>query len=338
VSAPESRGAWDTDVLRRLGPAVSRPAAEADAPPETSEEPPAEPDSRPARESPWESRPARRLAKRSGTGPWRRRLAVLSGVLRSDDEPDRRTEDTARCQTAVSTGRRVAVLAAHGGAGATTLTAGLGMMLAAVRSDYVAVLAGRPDRQVLQRRLGCEQPSSMRAARDLLVAHQVDPNVASLDHLAVPGRTRLRAVTQSDDADVVVHGADHLSRLHAVTLVDVGPVTDHPVLDNAHGVVVVGRLSVDGVAQVHQVLGELADRVPLRRLQVVLVETGVDSGVPLAVAHTLLEAYDVAVSALPSDRHLATGTTISLALLSDAAAGALTEIAAHALDIVTARP
>jgi MinD-like ATPase involved in chromosome partitioning or flagellar assembly len=287
--------------------------------------------------SPWQSRQARRLAGRGGTTPWRRRLAVLAGVFRSDDEPERRTRATTRCQTAVSTGRRVAVVAAHGGAGATTVTVGLGMVLATIRNDQVSVVAGRADRQALQHRVGLDQATNTRAVRDLLVAHQSDPNVASLDHLAVPDVKGLRAATESDDHAVVTEGADHLSRRHSVTLVDVGPITDHPVLATSHGIVVVGRLSIDGVAHVHGVLGELAGRVPLRRLQVVLVESGLDTGVNLPTAQKLLKAYDVPVSSLPSDLHLATGTRVSLPQLSDPAAVALTEVAAQAFDIVTAR-
>lgn len=357
---PRGGVSWDSEMLRRLGPS-SKPAHRKDpqspsgngiaaAPPEAASA--AAPRSThevasgiaPAGDaeadggaSPWDSRPARRLASRSGTPPWRRRLGLLSGVFTSDDEPDRRTRATTRCQTAVSTGRRVAIVAAHGGGGATSLTVGLGMMLAAIRNDSVAVLAGRADRQVLQRRLGCEQPTSTVTVRDLLVAHQSDPNVASLDHLAVPGVKGLRAVTQSEDPIVVTECADHLSRRHAVTLVDVGSETRHPVLTTAHGVVVVGRLSLDGVAQVHSVLGELRGQVPARRLQVVLVDTGLETGVTVPTAEKLLAGYDVPTDVLPADLHLLSGTRISPSLLSEPAAVALTEIAARALDIVTAR-
>ena len=262
---------------------------------------------------------------------------MLTGFFRSDDEPERLTRATTHCQTAVSTGRRVAVVAAHGGAGATTVAVGLGMVLATIRNDSLAVVAGRADRQALQHRVGLDQPTSTRAVRDLLVAHQSDPNVAPLDHFAVPAVKGLRAATESDDPAVVTEGADHLSRRHAVTLVDVGPVTDHPVLGASHGIVVVGRLSIDGVAHVYGVLGELAAGVQLRRVQVVLVESGLDTGVNLMAAQKLLMPYDVPVAVLPSDLHLATGTRISLPLLSAPAAVALTEIAAQALDIVTAR-
>lgn len=343
------RGSWDTEVLRRLGstsvasatepsPAVEGAVVGSGGDTPASTQPGSEPEIETgAGGSPWDSRQARRLARRDGTRPWRRRVAVLTGVFRSDDEPERRTEAVTRCQTAVSTGRRVAVVAAHGGAGASTLTVGLGLVLATIRNDFVAVLAGRSDRQVLQHRLGCKQPSSARAVRDLLVAHRSDPNVASLEHLAVPDAPGLRAVTSSDDPAVVTDSADHLSRRHAVTLVDVGPQTDHPVIGSAHGVVVVGRLSLDGVALVHEVLGELVRRVPAARLQVVLNQTGTDSGVTLPVAQKLLGSYGVPVSALPPDLHLATGTTVSLSLLSGPATVALTEVAAQALDIVSAR-
>jgi MinD-like ATPase involved in chromosome partitioning or flagellar assembly len=210
-------------------------------------------------------------------------------------------------------------------------------VLAGIRNDAVAVLAGRPDRQALQHRLGCAQPTSTQEVRDLLVAHQSDPNVASLEHLAVPGAAGLRAVTASEDPDVVASCADHLSRRHAVTLVDVGTRTDHPAVASSHGVVVVGRLSLDGVAQVHEALGELANRVPAQRLQVVLVESGVDTGLSVAAAEKLLEPRGVPVDTLPLDLHLATGVQVSVPHLSDQAAVALTEVAARMLDIVTTR-
>jgi MinD-like ATPase involved in chromosome partitioning or flagellar assembly len=153
----------------------------------------------------------------------------------------------------------------------------------------------------------------------------------------VPGAPGLRAVTASDDRDVVASCADHLSRRHAVTLVDAGTRTDHPALGSAHGIVVVGRLSLDGVAQVHQALGDLTQRVPRQRLQVVLVATGMDTGLTLAAAEKLLETRGVPVDALPLDLHLATGVRVSVPHLSDPTTVALTEIAARALDIVTAR-
>ena len=346
-STPHDTASWDTEVLRRLGPGARQDAPDAAdgaaGDETTSKESTVPPGTDPpdtdtdTATTPWESRQARRLAGRSATTPWQRRVAALSGVFRSDDEPERRTRATARCQTAVSTGRRVGVVAAHGGAGATTVTAGLGLVLAGIRNDSVAVLAGGPDRQVLQHRLGCDRPSSTSAVRDLLVAHQSDPNVASLEHLAVPGAPGLRAVTDSEDRGVVADCADHLSRRHAITLVDAGTRTDHPALGSAHGVVVVGRLSLDGVAQVHQTIGELTRRVPAQRLQVVLVATGVDTGLSVATAEKLLERRGVPVDTLPLDLHLATGVQVSVAHLSDPAAIALTEVAARALDIVTAR-
>lgn len=135
---PGESGSWDTEVLRRLVP--SEPASpspgggrhvQSDSPVQPVEPVPAERQKptdpvQPAETgaSPWDSRLARRLAHRHGTPPWRRRLRVLAGVVRSDDGPERRTRATAQCQTAVSTGRRVAVVSAHGGAGGTTLTVG----------------------------------------------------------------------------------------------------------------------------------------------------------------------------------------------------------------------
>lgn len=260
---------------------------------------------------------------------------VLHGIVGSDDTPERLTQATTRCQTAVSTGRRVSVVAAHGGAGASTLTAGLGMVLARIRNDSVAVIAGREDRQLLQHRLGCTEPTSAHAVRELLIAHQSDPNVASLDHLAVPGVPGLRAVTQTEDPAVVLDAAYHLSRRHAVTLVDTGPLVDHPAVVSAHGVLLVGRLSLDGVALVHHALRELAQRLALHRVLVVLVEGG-DTGLSGAAAAKLLAAYDVPTVVLPADRHLASGSRISVRLLSDRTGLALTEIAAQTLGVVTA--
>jgi hypothetical protein len=95
--------------------------------------------------------------------------------------------------------------------------------------------------------------------------------------------------------------------------------------------------SFDGVAQVADVLTELGDRMPLSRQQVVLVDTGVDSGLPQRTARRLLAPYAVPVSVLPADRHVAAGARVSLALLSDRSKVAVAEIAALALGVATGR-
>ncbi len=93
---------------------------------------------------------------------------------------------------------------------------------------------------------------------------------------------------------------------------------------------------LDGVALVDHLLGEFAGRIPSRRLQVVLVHNGRDTGITMATARKLLDAHNVPMAELPADVHLATGARVSLPLLSDAVALALTEIAAQTLEIVTA--
>ncbi|MET0695689.1 MAG: hypothetical protein ABWY56_17280 [Propionibacteriaceae bacterium] len=373
--AEESQPAWDSAVLHRLR-SVPAPTAVADTPVEDAVPAAtgatvarrASPDTRPTPDpsprapsgaasgsdpdpsagdataagaethgSVWDSPQARQLGARYATRSWRRALTTFTGISRSDTTPDRWTETVTQCQTAISTGRRVAVVAAHGGAGASTLTVVVGLLLANLRRDSVAVLAGRPDRQVLQHRLGCREAASAVEVRDLLAAHPGNPTAVSLVNLRVPDTTCLRAVTDSDDPDVVAEVADQLSRRHAVTLIDAGPTTRHPVLASAHGVLVVGRLSIEGVAQVGDVLTELSDRMPLSRLQVVLVDTGVDSGLTERTARRLLEPWAVPVSVLPADRHVASGARISLSLLSDRSKVAVAEIAALALGLATGR-
>jgi hypothetical protein len=88
---------------------------------------------------------------------------------------------------------------------------------------------------------------------------------------------------------------------------------------------------------VHQALGDLVARVPADRLQVVLVATGTDTGLSVAAAEKLLETRGAPVDTLPLDLHLAAGVQVSVAHLSDPTTIALTEVAARALDIVTAR-
>ncbi|MGL4172682.1 MAG: MinD/ParA family ATP-binding protein [Actinomycetota bacterium] len=361
----ERWNSWDTGVLRRLNPEVleetvappQNPAshqgagipAPAPAPTPWHEDPAqhaqtfqpsvhvrSSPEERIEESpSPWQSRQAHRLAARSGTPRWQRYIESMTGIFRTDDKPERLTTATTRAQMAVSTGRRVAVLAAHGGAGATTLTAGLGMTLARIRNDTTAVIAARPDRQLLHNRLGLVSGVSAREVRDRLIAYQANPHAATLHDLAVPGCAGLFAITQADDADIVTEAAAHLSRRHAVTLLDVGTMIEHPAVSDAHAIFVTGRMSLDGVAQVHQTIHDLRKSVVPQRIHVVLIGTTTRTGVSFGVAHKLLEGGEVPISELPVDLHLATGTPVSLSLLSVPAAVALTEIAAHTLTIVT---
>jgi MinD-like ATPase involved in chromosome partitioning or flagellar assembly len=251
-------------------------------------------------------------------------------------------ELAAAAQAPVTTGRRIAVVSVRGGAGRSTVTALLGSVFAARRSDRVLVADADPDHGSLAWRLGLREREQLAAlAPRLLAVRAVDEldavlprTPAGLRLLPGPGRAPAGATREVTRA---------LSRFFAVCVTDCGRGLEVPataeVLQDAHAAVVVAPATPDGVR------GTLAGLAGLpaafrRRVTVVLctADRGGRAALDLDAARQGLAATGAAVLTLPYDRHLAAGLPIVPGRLAEATTIEATRLAGHVLRVAGTDP
>jgi MinD-like ATPase involved in chromosome partitioning or flagellar assembly len=244
------------------------------------------------------------VSARPGQGWLGRSARRLASLVRSDDAPDWLIESAAAIQAPVTTGRRIAVIGACGGAGTTTIAVLLARTLSALRADQIAITTFADDRGVLDARLGELGPVNLDAG---LLG---DP----------------------------VTSWEQLSRTHAYSVCDAGREADHPVVDLAHVVVVSTSTSVSGVAGARQAIHDL-ERAgqPLDSIVVTPVAAGRDTGMSTPLAAALLKNSGVRVVSLPEDRHLAGGGSVSTPLLAEPTQVAMHRLAAEVSHKAVAR-
>ncbi|MCO1654340.1 MinD/ParA family ATP-binding protein [Pseudonocardia humida] len=285
----------------------------------------------------------RERAPRSG---WRRLLHRISGgavrVADTPAEPARR-EREARIRRPLAAPHHIAVVSLKGGVGKTTVTAAVGLVLAELRGDRVAVLDADPDGGTLADRLSGESTVSVRDLAARAERIRALPELARFTSLS--GRLQVLASDQDprrhDALDRAGYEAAHatLSRFCDIVVTDSGTGMVHPVvggtLDAAASVVVVGSLTVDGASRAGRTLdwldahgyGELAARA--------VVVLSADRSSPDVDAAHLREHFarrSRAVVVLPRDPHLAAGDRIRLAALRPDTRAAVLEVAALLAD------
>jgi MinD-like ATPase involved in chromosome partitioning or flagellar assembly len=277
---------------------------------------------------------------------WRRLLHRVSGgtVRAADPRAEReRRELEARIRRPLTAPHHVAVVSLKGGVGKTTVTAAVGLTLAELRGDRVAVLDADPDGGTLADRLSGESTVSVRDLAARAERIRALPELARFTSLS--GRLQVLASDQDparhDALDRAGYELAHatLARFCDVVITDSGTGMVHPVvggtLDAAFSLVVVGSLTVDGASRAGRTLDWLDAHGYAEVASRAVVVLSADRSSPdVDVAHLRghFARRSRAVVVLPRDPHLATGDRIRLAALRPATRTAVMEIAALLAD------
>ncbi|WP_448852134.1 nucleotide-binding protein [Corynebacterium sp. 335C] len=234
--------------------------------------------------------------------------------------------------------RRIAVLAAKGGVGKTSVTLGLGATFAALRGDRVVAVDANPDLGTLADRM--PEPSAA-TVRDLLRAPSTESyaDVRALtshspSRLEVVGSERDPSVSEAFSAADYSRVLDIVSRHYTLILVDCGTGLVHPampeILASADCLVLVATPALDGARGAWATLDWLSahGHGALVAQTVVAVNHPVAGGADDAELERLFGARCRATVALPFDPHLADGAVVDPARLRPATAAAFRELAA----------
>jgi septum site-determining protein MinD len=260
--------------------------------------------------------------------PMPRRLARWAqGLIGGPAEARELADLAAAVQVPVTTGRRIAVVAVRGGAGRTAVTALLGSVFAARRSDHILVADAGPEHGSLAWRLGVPVPGDPAALGPRLLTARAG-TVAHVDALlpSTPGGLRVLPAGAGPTGELT--GA--LSRFFAITVLDCGPGVAQAGLFDVHAAVVVAPATPDGLRSTCAAL----DRLPAgpRSVSVVALTTTDRTGrEALTGVDAALARYGVPAVWLPHDRHLAAGGPIDPARLAAATTVAATRLAGLAL-------
>ncbi len=232
-----------------------------------------------------------------------------------------------RARTPVAAGHyRIAVLSLKGGVGKTTITMGLGSMLAAMRGDRIIAVDASPDRGTLSDKLAPQTPATI---RDLLDEREQILRYADVRAFTSQAPSRLEVLASSrDPAATVAFGEQDyreacavLERYYSICITDCGTGLLHSamagVLGLADQIVLVSTASVDGARSASACMDWLAAQGhhDLVRNGVVAVtasrrhsRTGLDLG--LLAGH--FAARCRAVTVVPYDPYLAQGAEVEL--------------------------
>lgn len=287
---------------------------------------------------------AARPARRGDTASARfwERLRQVVGAPRLQREEAQAIESIGR---PVSTGRRVAVAAVRGGAGATTVAALLALTYATYRSDPVLAVDGIAELGTLAARLGV--PEADGAAVQTTLGPSLPTEFADVaDRLpeGIGGLRILPAPAPGTDPAEQIEIAGALSRFFGVAVLDRGPAGAgrHAALDAlavAHAAVLVCPASVDGLRALDLAVADLryeAGEDATARLTAVLVSHNpANEGLDIPRAVAAARSPGVAVLHLDYDRHLAAGAPLVAA--SIAAATRRTAVAVGARTLHRAR-
>jgi MinD-like ATPase involved in chromosome partitioning or flagellar assembly len=182
-------------------------------------------------------------------------------------------------QQPVSTGRRIAVLSAGGGTGASTLAALVALSLASVRQDVVSLLDVGSVFSAAPSMTGLDAVSP-RAVLGLLSVRAPQSRAGFLEALSVPpGRPPLVAATAAEpplDSDGCRSLISEFSRHSAVCVLDApGGVDDartRAILDSAHCVALVAEPTQSGALKAQATLAALRETAPGLRVLLVTNE------------------------------------------------------------------
>ncbi|GAA3699456.1 hypothetical protein GCM10022377_10590 [Zhihengliuella alba] len=282
---------------------------------------------------------------------------TLGALVGGDPDAQRLPELAALAQAPVATGRRVAVFATRGGAGATTTAALLARFFSAARPDRVAVLDAAEEHGSLGLRLGVAGgrpgPATLAGLLPATTGGNL-PTAEELDGLLGHAAQNL-AATASPGADAADQAHEvpgsllreacaTISRYFALTIVDCPTGIRRPAtgaaLADAHAAVWVVPGTLSGVEDALARLAgpTLRGLAASGRLLVVVAQQDRAAPVPTAVHARRFNELGYEAHALGYDAHLAAGARIRAGLLGAERRTALAGLAARVLDVANAAP
>ncbi|WP_102157277.1 hypothetical protein [Zhihengliuella halotolerans] len=327
--SPEQRfpGGWTP-----AAPPRARPQQSAAAPAPEPAEPRHVPRSRPQHDAydAYDDDPIdlpealRGRARRHGDPLWLRLLQTLRRAAGSDSFPGDFANALDDCQRPVTTGRRIGVVGATGGAGTSTLVAALALLLADVRADHIAAVdtVGRPSG--LLPRLPAQAPAGGLVALTGLAGRTGDIGLHELRAHAATLPTNLHRLTL-DERDHALTDLERqglyqvLSRTCAVSLVELDAHAD---VQHLHALIV----AVPAVPGAAGAAASLLARVRAARPGLPVLPVVVNAhGCPAADVRLAEAGLDEQLAAsgrrrttpahhLDYDRHLAAGLAAGLAI------------------------
>jgi MinD-like ATPase involved in chromosome partitioning or flagellar assembly len=253
-------------------------------------------------------------------------------------------ELAAAVQVPLSTGRRIAVVPAHGGAGASTVAAVLASVYAVRRADPVLAADAASEHGPLTWRLGAAGGRTMAGlAGELLAARS--GGLSGFAPLLPRTGTGLWVLPggAGGQPGLCRDLTRAMSRVFAVCVTDCPGGVDAPataaVVSEAHAVVLTTTATPDGVRLAYQRLADLAAAGhPCAPDRVVVAVNGAGARAAARddVARTASDRLGVPAVSVPHDRHLAGGARIVPSHLAEPTTVATTRLAGLAL--TRARP
>jgi MinD-like ATPase involved in chromosome partitioning or flagellar assembly len=241
--------------------------------------------------------------------------------------------------------RFIPVLTRKGGVGKTTVTALLGMAMAAVREDQVIAIDANPDRGTLSERVNKQTRSTVRDAVTKAAsitsftdfAELVSRDETRLDILASDTDPMLSEAFDENDYNVV---ADLASRFYSIVLTDCGTGIVHSVmratLQRADEIVIVSGGSVDEARLASETLTwlEANGYGDLVRNAIVAINTATQGTnlVKLEEIEAHFQSRVREIVRIPYDPQLAAGSVINFKQLAKITQDAARDLAALVTD------
>jgi MinD-like ATPase involved in chromosome partitioning or flagellar assembly len=240
------------------------------------------------------------------------------------------------------------VVSLKGGVGRTTVTALLGLTLTEHRDERVIAVDASPSGGTLAERLTRETGPGIRELLDGLDVDEVH-SLADIERFSgAAGKLRVLASDQDLARNRPLNGLEYervclvLQRYFPVIVTDgaTGPALP-AILALAHGVVVVGSLTVDGAGRAGRTLDWLIAhgyRDLAARAVLVLDGDRASGGVDAARLRAHFADRFRAIVEIPHDRHLAQGGRIDAAALAADTRDAALQLTALVADEFGTRP
>ncbi|MGN7134232.1 nucleotide-binding protein [Rhodococcoides corynebacterioides] len=298
----------------------------------------------PRRTAPALGRTAPTTAGSTSSGVWRRAVDTMLGRRASAAEV-RRQNLHDRITQPVTGDYRIALLSLKGGVGKTTVTVGLGSVLASLRGDNVVAVDANPDFGTLGERVPRQTTSTV---RDLLAARPYIRSYADVRLHTSQSSSRLEVVAGERDpaASEAFTDRDYravvetLCTHYGIVLTDCGTGIMHSAMDGvlslAHALVLVSSPAVDGARSAAATLDWLGlhGYAHLVERTVVVVSANRPGAASIDMEeltrHFLARCRAVVV--IPFDEHLAEGSVVELDRLRPRTRDAFVELAAMMAD------